>query len=195
MNNPEWAPWQQDFEHGMFVIWPPDHIRSLINPLRETYSPIALSYCETHISLSQPFLHPPGESEWSKLEALGADIKPFTISYGPLRTWSSGRIIYFEVQPAEQILAVRQALHDTGLFNLSLPHSDGFVPHMTVQEGYAEGTSASDVVNIESGQAVYKSLQKTLSNGTFDCIDIAWIVPDLDFHFRVMRKLFFASLA
>jgi 2'-5' RNA ligase len=193
MSKTQWVDWQKTYEHGTFVIWPPDAIRAEINPLRARYSPIAHSLCETHITLTQPLLRPLDTVDKARLEVIVASFQSVTIRYGPLRTWSGGRIIYFAIEPQETILALRQALHRTGLFNLDLPFTEGFVPHMTVQEGYAEGTPGADAVEPEQGMAVYNALNDTLPGGTFLCPEIAYIVPDSRFHFDVVRTLSFSS--
>jgi 2'-5' RNA ligase len=193
MSKTGWTDWQKTYEHGTFVIWPPDAVRAEINPLRATYSPIAQSYCETHITLTQPLLCPLDTVDWARLEIIVSSFQSLTIRYGPLRTWSGGRIIYFAIEPQETILALRQALHQTGLFNLDLPFTEGFVPHMTVQEGYAEGTPGADVVEPGQGMVVYQELKDRYPGGAFLCLEITYVVPDSRFHFDVVRTLPFST--
>lgn len=193
MSTGQWTEWQKGYRHGAIMIWPPESVRAEINPLRARYCSIAHSYCETHISLTQPLLRPLDAANWTRLEQIVAGFQPFTIHYGPLRTWSEGRIIYFAIEPAETILDIRDVLHQTGLFDLDRPFTEGFVPHMTIQEGYAEGTEGADVVDAEQGRARYHELKGTLTGGSFICTRLTYLVPDPRFHFEVVRTLSFAN--
>lgn len=188
MSQSEWAEWQQQFRYGTFIIQPPDAVRSLLNPIRERYSPVASTYAETHITLTQPFLSPPTDNDIENLKSIVSTFEPITITYGPVQTWASGQIIYLAVQPADQLAAIREALHETKLFNLDLPYTDDFVPHITIQEGYSDG-STRDIIDPQNGMANYELLKTTLQGGTFLCDQITWIVPDAQFHFSVSQQL------
>ena len=87
-------------------------------------------------------------------------------------------------QPVAPILRLRRDLHALGPFNLSLPHSDDFVPHVTITEAL-------------SGPAVDDALVETISRqapgGTFVCGRVTRIVPDDRFHFRRAREFRFGG--
>ncbi len=185
----KWADWQKDFQHGTFVLWPPNDVRRRLNAIRERYSPISQSYCEAHISLTQPLLRALDEVEWITLQAIVATFAPLEIIYGPVRYWDNGRLVYYEIQPFDKIRAIRQALHETNCFNLELPHANDFIPHLTLQEGYPADILAVDVVDVKKGMANYEKLKQLLPNTRSLCHEISFIVPDERFHFEVVRQL------
>ena len=78
------------------------------------------------------------------------------------------------------MLKLRQLLHATGFFNLSLPHSDDFIPHMSINDGRPDAERTREIFSI---------LKDNVSGGSFKCAYIAFIVPDKDFHFEIVRLL------
>lgn len=180
----EWADWQLNYIHGLFVIWPPDAVRQPVNQLRQAYDPASLATIEAHITLTQPFLAQPDDEDWAQLDEVVAGFKPFEINYGPVDTFFPNPVIYLDIQPGERILALRRALHDTGLFNLSLPYTDDFVPHMTI----AEGQSGDRVVD----KMMLVEVRSQAPQGTFSLSEIVYVAPDKHFHFEINRRLLFA---
>jgi len=176
----EWADWQKVYSHGSFVIWPIDHVRETVNRLRHEYDPVSQSYCEAHITLTQPLLRQPSEKEWDNLSDLVSGFNSFEIRYGPINTFLPYPCIWFEINPSEIVLALRQALHASGLFNLDLPHTDDFIPHMTITEGQSD---------IEVTNDLFAKLRAEIPGGTFNCTEITLIVPDHRFHFGVQSQL------
>ena len=176
----EWPDWQRIYIHGTLVIWPPDEVREVVNGLRHQYDPVSQSFCDTHITLAQPFLHLPSNQEWDELCKVVSSFESFEIQYGPINTFLPYPCIWFEIHPSELVLAIRQALHATGMFNLDLPHTDDFIPHMTVTEGQSD---------IEVTEKLFTKLRDEILGGSFICPDIAYIVPDRAFHFGVQRRL------
>lgn len=176
----EWAEWQRNYIHGLFVIWPPDAVRQAVNRLREAYDPVSQATIEAHVTLTQPFLARPEPEAWARLEQLVAGFKPFEIRYGPVSTFFPNPVIFLEIQPREELLALRRALHETGLFNLSLPYTDDFVPHMTI----TEGRSGNVVDELMLGEVRSQAPQ-----GTFLMGEIVCVAPDDRFHFEVVRRL------
>ena len=176
-----WADWQKTYQHGIFVICPPDEVRILINPLRQKYDPVSQSYIGTHITLTQPLLRPAEAADWDQLAAIVSSFEAFTIEYGPLSIWRSVPVVYHEINPVKNILDVRLALHQhPGLFKLSLPHTDDFIPHMTILEGS---------VTLERALEIMADLNAQGTSGSFQCTEIAFIKPDPEFHFEVLRTL------
>ena len=176
----EWAEWQKVYSYGTFVIWPIDPIREAVNRLRHKYDPVSQSFCEAHITLTQPLLRQPSEKEWNNFSDVVSGFESFEIHYGPINTFLPYPCIWFEIHPSEEVLEIRQALHATGLFNLDLPHTDGFIPHMTITEGQSD---------IEVTNDLFAKLRDEISGGTFICTEIALIVPDHRFHFGIQRQL------
>jgi 2'-5' RNA ligase len=176
----DWADWQKNYVHGTFVIWPPDPVRRVVNRLRQEYDPVSQAICETHVTLTQPFLRQPDDAEWATLYRIVAGFDPFEITYGPLNNFFPYPCIWFEIHPSQKLLEIRHALHQTGLFNLDLPHTDDFIPHMTITE------SLSD---IEATQGMFERLSSKVSGGSFTCSSVAYITPNPDFHFHVEQEL------
>lgn len=179
-NMEEWAEWQFDYQYGLFVIWPPDPVREAVNHLRATFDPVSQATIQAHITLTQPFLSQPGDKEWGLLTAIVASSEPFEISYGPVATFFPNPVIYLSIQPQERLLALRRALHETGLFNLALPYTDDFVPHMTISEGRSD-----NVVN----ELMLSQIRPQAPQGNFLLKEIAHVVPDEKFHFAIQKRL------
>jgi 2'-5' RNA ligase len=176
----EWEEWQRDFVHGTFVIWPPDPVRNVVNRLRERYDPISQRICEAHITLTQPFLRPASERDWQEMRKIVSGFEPFAISYGPLNTFLPYPCIYFEIHPAPKVLALRSALHAMVLFNLELPHTDDFIPHMSINDGRPDA---------ERTLEIFETLKSSVPGGSFKCAEITYIKPDASFHFDVTHVL------
>jgi 2'-5' RNA ligase len=177
----DWAEWQLNYRHGLFVIWPPDGVRQVVNRLRRQYDPESQATIEAHITLAQPFLAQPGEAEWARLAKIVAEFKPFEIRYGPVETFFPNPVIYVAIQPQKRLLALRQALHETGLFNLTLPYTDDFVPHMTITEGLSGGRVVDESMLAE--------VRPQASEGTFLLNEIVCVAPDENFHFEISGRL------
>ena len=176
----EWPEWQKVYTHGTLVIWPPYQVGEVVNQFRDKYDPVSQSFCGAHITITQPFLRQPSSSEWDELGEVVSSFESFEMQYGPINSFLPYPCIFFEIQPSELVLAIRQALHATGMFNLDLPHTDDFIPHMTVTEGQSD---------IEVTEELFTKLRDEISGGTFICSNIAYIVPDRVFHFGIQRRL------
>jgi 2'-5' RNA ligase len=176
----DWAEWQLNYLPGLFVIWPPHAVREAVNRLRAAYDPVSQLTIEAHITLSQPFLSMPKDKEWALLAQIVAGFEPFEIRYGPVDTFFPNPVIYLAIQPQESVLALRQALHDTGLFNLTLPYTEGFVPHMTITEGRSQRPMDKQLL---------AEIQTRAPSGTFLLSEIAHVVPDKHFQFETKKSL------
>ncbi len=175
-----WEEWQKVYQHGIMVIWPPDEIRKIINAKREAYDPVSASFCGAHITLTQPLLNTLSDAEWGNIQDILGRFPPFEIQYGPTKSFLPYPCIWHEIQPEEKILDLRHALHQTGYFNLSLEHTDDFIPHMTITEGLSGPPVDEELLTI---------LQEQSSQGSFICQDAAYIVPDESFYFGVVKRL------
>jgi 2'-5' RNA ligase len=175
-----WPDWQNPYVHGTFVLWPPDDVRHTVNALRGRYDPVSQAICPTHITLTEPLHRQPRPDEWYQLRQIVAASAPFELTYRPLRSFLPYPCIWFEIQPAEPVLSLRTALHRMGLVNLDLPHTDGFIPHMTITEGLS---------GPEVNEALLAALQEQVAGGTFAVSDVAFIAPDADFRVTVGKRL------
>jgi 2'-5' RNA ligase len=171
-----WEEWQKVYQFGTLVIWPADHVREIINNQRQEFDPKSAAICEAHITLTQPLIHPLDEHEWKEVQTTASQFLSFEIRYGPLKSFLPYPCIWYEVQPVERILEIREALHKTGFFDLSQPHTRGFIPHMTITEGLS-GPAVDE--------SLFAELQKQSHPGSFTCSQIAFIRPDEKFSFSV----------
>ncbi len=172
--------WQKPYQFGTIVIWPPDEVRVVVNNQREENDPLSQSYCEAHITVTQPLLKNLSESEWNQVLSVVKDFRSFQIDFGPLNSFLPYPCILYEIEPRERILELRQALHQTGFFNLTLPHTEDFIPHMTITEGLSGPTVDENLL---------KQLQKESCQGSFVCQELAYIVPDQRFCFKEIKTL------
>jgi 2'-5' RNA ligase len=176
----EWANWRKDFRYGTLVIMPSAQVRSMVDQLHAEYDPASHAWYGAHITLTQPFVRQPRENDWARLAQAAAGFDAFRIEYGPLRSFLPYPCIWFEIQPREQVLLTRRAFHDTGLFNLALPHTDDFIPHMTITEGRSGPKVDGNLL---------AELRNRTSEGSFLCVEVAYYVPDAGFRFTVERTL------
>lgn len=176
----DWEEWQRPYEYGTIVVRPPDEIRRVVNSQRRRYDPLSQSYSETHITITQPLLERLDPVAWDQLSAVVARYASFEITYGPLKSFLPYPCIWYAIQPAEQVLELREALHRTGYFNLEMEHTDDFIPHMTITEGLSGPT-------VDEG--LLERLQAESREGTFLCSGLSHIVPDSRFRFQVKRFL------
>lgn len=173
-----WQPWQMAYKHGMLNIWPPDGVRQYLNGFRAELDPVSQAISEAHITLTQPFLSSPTDETWSEISDLLRGFRPFELLYGPVRSFLPAPVIWLEVQPSSIILALRKALHNLGDFDLTLPHTDDFVAHMTLTEGLSNGVVDEVLLN---------RLMTEVSSGTFSCKKVAYVVPNSAFEFSVQK--------
>ena len=175
-----WEAWQKPYEFGTIVLWPPEHVRRIVNAQREKYDPVSQSYCETHISVTQPLKKRLDLGEWRFIEKLLAGYEAFEINYGPLDSFLPYPCIWYKIEPVQRVLALREALHQTGFFNLDLKHPENFIPHMTITEGLSGPTVDEDLLGL---------LQSESGEGSFRCDGLSYILPDDSFKFQVQRFL------
>ena len=134
-SNPKWEPWQHAYRHGTLAIWPPKVVRHSVNQWREQFDPTSHSYAEAHITVTQPFRRPVTQDVLDRVTAILHAEDEFELTYGPLRSFLPSPVLWLEVQPAQRVVELRRKLHSTGAFDLSLPHTEDYVPHMTITEG------------------------------------------------------------
>lgn len=173
--------WKKDFIYGTLLIWPSDSVRNSVNALRTKYDPESQQVCDAHITLTQPFLNQPSDEDWQEIHSVLAQHTSFDIHYGPIEVFGSSPVVKFDIVPKEKILALRNALHATQLFNLALPFTEGFIPHMTISEhGFSD---------LEEAKQAASTLNSSYQSGSFTCAEIAYVKPDDTFHFEEIRLL------
>jgi len=173
-----WPTWGKRFQPGLFIIQPPEDVSVLVNAQRKAYDPLSRSYLGAHITVTQPLSRTPSDSEWDLIEQVLGNMQPFVIHYGPLKSFLPYPCIWYDVQPAERVLAIREALHQTGFFNLDEGYIEDFIPHMTI----TEGQSGPEVTN-----ELLEKLQKESQSGSFLCKELALSVPDQNFYFSPIK--------
>jgi 2'-5' RNA ligase len=176
-----WEDWQKPYQYGILMIWPPDEVREIVNAQRAAYDPVSHAMCDAHVTVTQPLRRRLSCAEWDQLRALLRAHPVFEITYGPINSFLPYPCLWYEIQPRERVLALRHDLHATGYFNLDIPHPQNFMPHMTVTEQLS-GTPIVDA-------ALLAQVQSESRPGTFLCDSLAYIVPNADFHFKVVDKL------
>jgi len=82
----------------------------------------------------------------------------------------------FVIWPPDPVREVVNRLRE----RLDLPHTDDFVPHMSINDGRPDAART---------QEIFEILRTSVSSGSFECGEIAFIVPDSGFHFEVVRTL------
>src|ERR1035437_7783765 len=94
-----WEEWQAEYRFGALFIFPPAGMIEPIDALRRTYDPVSASYCQAHISLSEPLAGPLTSELCSELRAALSSIAPFELHYGPLRTFPPYPGVTYAIQP------------------------------------------------------------------------------------------------
>ena len=179
-----WEDWQKVYRHGTVVIWPPDDVRNIVNAQRESNDPLSASICEAHISLTLPLIDLLSESQWNQVRKIVKEFPKFKIHYGPLKSFLPYPCIWYEIQPIDMLKEIRDALHQTGFFNLPIKRHKDFIPHMTITEGLSGSVVDEELLDI---------LQKQSNPGTFVLQHVAYIVPDESFCFKVKSIIPLAS--
>lgn len=171
---------KRTYRHGTIVIWPPDDVRATVGALRQRYDPASQAICDAHITLTQPCEREPDAADLAQIRAVASAHPSVELEYGPLATFLPYPCVYLEIQPASAVRSLRAALHELGLFNLTLPFSDPdeFIPHMSITDGYPDEAQTRSILAALSGSEPC---------GRFQLTSIAWIRPDEDFHFETVE--------
>ena len=175
-----WTEGQKIYKYGTLVIFPPPNIVKPIDKLRKQYDPASHAIGGAHITLTQPFLKQPTDNDFIKIKKIVSRYSSFSIHVGPLNNFLPYPCIYYEIHPVDKVLGIRHAMHDTGLFNLSLPHTVDFVPHMSITNGYP---------GLARTKEIFQELSKETTEWAFNCCEISYMVPNPDFHFEVVSIL------
>ncbi len=83
----QWKKWQHEYRYGAFYIFPPAGIIEYVDDLRAKYDPESASYCQAHLSLTEPLSGPLTDSQLAEVKNVLSNLQPFTVTYGPLCTF------------------------------------------------------------------------------------------------------------
>src|SRR5687767_1846222 len=111
-----WDEWQFEYRYGAFYIFPPTGVIEAIDLLRKTYDPKSDSYCQAHISLSEPLKHPLTKSNLEELITRLSSLEPFDIQYGPLRSFPPYPGVAYTMAPEDRFRELRSTIHSTSMY-------------------------------------------------------------------------------
>lgn len=171
---PVWEPWQNEYRHGAFYVFPPADVAATVNELRARYDPKAAAICDAHISLSEPLADPVSDEQLDELCSSLAGVAPFELTYGPPTSIGPYPGVFFAVTPVDAFVALRATVQATSIFaGRDLPRAKR-VPHMTVAE----------FISLEETHELLARLADTVPGGTFLCDRVVYAVPDASFYFE-----------
>lgn len=169
-----WEWWQKVYKYGSFFIFPPKGIIEPIDELRQKYDPESASYCQAHISLSEPLKSPLTEDQLQELKSVLSSMEPFEIHYGPLRSFPPYPGVTYAIQPEDKFMKLRSLVHSTFIFkDTPLKHAH-IAPHMTIAE----------FITLKRTNQLLKELTGNVPEGIFLCDSIEYAVPNSDFSFE-----------
>jgi len=172
-----WEEWQKEYQYGAFYIIPPKGIIEPIDELRCKYDPKSHAISPAHISLSEPLRQPLTEAQVGELKAALAQMEPFEIHYGPLRSFPPSPGVVYSIEPNDTFMNLRLLIHSVSIFrDVELKHKD-IPPHMTIAEfGLGE--------DMEQTNRLLEELGGIVPTGIFLCDSIELAVPNKDFYFE-----------
>lgn len=129
-----WKRWMHNFRFGTLAFLPTGDLRTTADQLRAQYDPVSARICAAHVTITQPLSQAPDASQVSMIENVVSGFARFAARIGPATTSPNQRLVWLDVNPKEQVLAIRNRLHETGLFRTDLPFTTGFIPHLTISE-------------------------------------------------------------
>lgn len=174
-----WEKWQQEYRFGVLLLFPPDPFLTQVNALRDRYDPQSQATCAAHISLTIPLPRPISEAQWRELESIASAIEPFRLQVGPLMNYLPHPGVCLAIAPQDVLDGLRATLESASVFAGASVRSYPFSAHMTIAE----------FITIEQTAALMDELKSIAPIGAFVCTDIAYAVPDADFHFSARRRL------
>ncbi len=172
--------WQIPYLPGALVIMPPEPVLSRVNRLRRKYDARSARMIPAHITVAQPFRSQPGREELEIVQDVLARFLSFKLKYGPLHNFLPYPCIWYEVQPAEKVIELREALHAIGLFNTALPYTRGFTPHMSVTDGAPDS---------EDTERIYNRIRNRVRIGSFVVESLAYTRPDWEMVCRTVETI------
>jgi 2'-5' RNA ligase len=173
-----WEGWQREYRYGAFYVFPPPGIIEPIDQLRRKYDPKSDSYCQAHVSLSEPLRSPLTDEKFQELHDALSSVKPFEMHYGPLRIFPPYPGVVCAITPDDEFMKLRSRIHETSLFKGQQLMREYIKPHMTIAE----------FITIERTFELLDELSGKVLEGTFLCSAIEYAIPNHGFYFeRVLR--------
>jgi 2'-5' RNA ligase len=173
-----WEEWQREYAYGAFYIFPPPGIIEPIDQLRQNYDHKSASYCQAHISRSEPLTAPLTDEHMQELRETLSSIEPFVMQYGPLRSFPPYPGVVYTITPEDAFMELRSRIHAASLFRNKKLKREHIAPHMTIAE----------FITVERTHALLEELRGKVPEGTFLCNAIEYAIPNHDFYFeRVLR--------
>jgi hypothetical protein len=169
-----WEPWQAAYRFGAFFIFPPAGTIELIDALRRAHDPRSNSYCQAHISLSDPLPHPLTDDQLRDVQLAVPSMEPFEITYGPLRSFPPYPGVVYAIQPEATIAQLRRLVQGTSVFTGADAQRKYIAPHMTVAE----------FITLERTDQLLLELSGNVPEGKFLCSAIEYAVPNQRFYFE-----------
>ena len=172
--------WERPFLPGILLVFPPDRTRAKVDRLRWKLDPDSAAKVPAHITVTQPFRDQPDDEAFARVRDVLAGFEPFEVKYGPLRNFLPCPCIWFRIEPTGMLVEMRRALHATGLFNTDLPHTDDFIPHMSVTDGKPCA---------EETEELFRDLRGKVRGGRFKVDRLAYTRPDWQLRFLTVAEL------
>jgi 2'-5' RNA ligase len=122
------------YRFGLFVIPLPEPLRSQVASLRRRFDVASAETAPPHITVTGPLADVPNDIARADLGAALSECAPFELSIGPAAAFPDSPVVYLAVAPAAPVLEIRAVAHASGLFRTDLPHTDDFLPHVTIRE-------------------------------------------------------------
>lgn len=169
------AGWQRPYLPGALVILPPAEIGRRVQRLRRKCDPESAWSVPPHITLTQPFRVEPDASALASVARIIGRARRFRIRYGPLGSFLPYPCVWYAIAPPRPLLSLRRKLHATGLFNTELPHTDDYVPHMSITDGAPAPDEAARLL---------QRLRGRVKCGDFDVVEVVYTRPDWRLRFR-----------
>ncbi|HVB51933.1 MAG TPA: 2'-5' RNA ligase family protein [Acidimicrobiales bacterium] len=169
-----WPEWQEEYRHGAFFIFPPEDVRVVVDELRRRYDAASASYCQAHVSLSEPLASPLTKEQTLEITTALSNFAPFEVRYGPLRTFEPHPGVTYAIGPEDTFFNLRDVVHTTSAFAGREKRRAAIPPHMTIAE----------FISIERTRELLAELSSTVLSGTFWCGHVVYAVPDTTFNFR-----------
>lgn len=175
-----WQEWMKPYRFGTLLLEPPEPVLTHVNRLREKFNLDTLGFSQSHVTLTQPLRRPLHEEEWQKVRRVIASQPRFTLQIGPLVLSPNQELLWLDIEPKRTLLCLRGALHELGYFDMSLPFTSGFIPHMTISELRRDPKEA---------QRIATELNCENQKFEFEVQAVQWSVPNELFHFQVKNNL------
>ncbi len=177
--NSHWLEWQREYRFGVLLIFPPEPLWGQVNILRAQYDPQSQAICDAHISLTIPLSRPIDEVQWHELEDVVSAIEQFPIRYGPLKNYLPHPGVCLNIEPQNELDQLRAAIEKASVFTGAAERKYPFSAHLTIAEFISEAQTV----------ALMDELKDKTPTGDFICTNVAYAVPDENFHFTKRRQL------